>query len=224
MRSFSPEFEIRMQSAASTVCLGWKLTRKDGAVFGFTDHDRDIELNSVIYQARSGFSPKDIDASVGFALDTSAVSGLLSSDMLIADDIKAGLYDGARIEVFLFDWQNPTTNAKIWQGQIGRLTQKDGGFEAELLGPGAALERSVGRVFSRQCDASFGDERCGLNANDYPAQTTCPRSFSACRDQFQNTANFRGFPYLIGDDAVYRAPQSGEVFNGGSRFGGGENG
>ena len=187
-------------------------------VIGFTDHDRDIVVDNITYQAASGFSPTDMDGRLGFSLDNSAVQGLLSSDLITDTDIHAGLYDGAAIEIRRANWQNPAQNGLVWGGKIGDITIKDGQFEAELVGHGALLERSTGRVYARQCDASFGDERCMLDPANYPAGTDCPRTWDACQNQFSNTKNFRGFPYLIGEDAVFSAPKASDKKDGSSRY------
>jgi len=116
------------------------------------------------------------------------------------------------------NWLQPDEFGLIWSGKLGDIKIKDGHFEAELVGRAAVLERVTGRVFARGCDASFGDARCGLNAGNFPAGTVCPRIFEACQSQFDNTVNFRGFPYMIGEDAAYAAPRDGDVKDGSSRY------
>jgi len=91
-------------------------------------------------------------------------------------------------------------------------------FTVELSGQGAQLSRTQGRVFSRMCDARLGDARCGLSIDDFPSHTQCPRTFTACRDIFGNSVNFRGFPYLIGDDAMQSGPDGSPALDGGSRY------
>ena len=218
MRNFSAAFQTHIEGEATTLCWAWKLTRKDGTIFGFTDHDLDLKIGGQTYQAASGFTPSDIENKLGFSLDNSAAQGLLSSDVISDDDIRAGKYDGAEIEILRVNWQNPNEYGLIWAGQLGDIRTKDGHFEAELVGRAAVLERSTGRVFARLCDASFGDSRCSLDAGTFPSETTCPRTYQACADQFQNTANFRGFPYLIGEDANFSAPTEGDVKDGSSRY------
>jgi len=218
MRDFSPEFAAHINGEATTLCWVWKLTRTDGLVLGFTDHDENLNLNGVIYQAASGFSPSDIDSRLGFALDNSLAQGLLSSDVITDTDIRAGKYDSASVEVRRVNWTQPDENGLIWGGLLGDIMTKDGHFEAELVGRAAVLERATGRVFARGCDASFGDTRCSLNAGDFPVGTTCPRTYEACQSQFNNTVNFRGFPYMIGEDAAYAAPRDGDVKDGSSRY------
>ena len=218
MRSFSPEFTAHISGEATTLCWVWKLTRTDGVVLGFTDHDQNLSMGGTVYQAASGFSPADIDSRLGFALDNSSVQGLLSSDVITDTDIRAGKYDSAVVEISRVNWMSPDENGLIWSGKLGDIITKDGRFEAELVGQAAVLERATGRVFTRGCDASFGGSRCGLDTGDLPAGTICPRTYEACRNQFNNTINFRGFPYMIGEDAAYAAPRAGDVKDGSSRY------
>jgi len=218
MQTFSQNFQSHIARSATTLCWAWQLTRMDGVVMGFTDHDEDMAFAGINHQAETGFSASDIENRLGFSLNNSAVQGVLSADVITDADINAGLYDGAAIKVFRVNWRSSNERGLIWSGQIGDISLRDGMFEAELIGKSIALDRSTGRVFSRLCDASFGDERCTVNTANFPADTICPRTFTACREQFQNTQNFRGFPYLIGDDAIYAGPREGDVRDGSSRY------
>lgn len=47
----------------------------------------------------------------------------------------------------------------------------------------------------------------------------CDKSLSTCRDRFNNVANFRGFPYIPGNDAVTSYATTGEQNSGGSLIG-----
>jgi uncharacterized phage protein (TIGR02218 family) len=47
----------------------------------------------------------------------------------------------------------------------------------------------------------------------------CDKQFATCRTRFGNAVNFRGFPFMPGNDAVLAAPQVGAVLDGGSRYG-----
>ena len=43
MRNVPDELAARIESGAATLCHAWRLTRADGVVTGFTDHDRDLD-------------------------------------------------------------------------------------------------------------------------------------------------------------------------------------
>ena len=47
----------------------------------------------------------------------------------------------------------------------------------------------------------------------------CDKQFTTCKTKFANTVNFRGFPHMPGNDAITSYPTSGQVMDGGSRYG-----
>jgi uncharacterized phage protein (TIGR02218 family) len=47
----------------------------------------------------------------------------------------------------------------------------------------------------------------------------CDKQFATCKAKFANAVNFRGFPYMPGNDAVLAAPSSSHNLTGGSRYG-----
>lgn len=218
MRNISPEFQSHLTQSVTTLCWLWRITRVDGTVLGFTDHDKNLDVDGINYEASSGLTPSEVDKRLGFSIDNGAVQGALQSDKISAADIKSGAYENAVIDAFRVNWKDTTQTVHMSTGRLGYIRQKGEAFEAEWTGESVLLNRSVGRVFSKICDAEFGDERCGLNAADYPEGTSCPRTLTACREQFSNVLNYRGFPYLLGDDALQAAPQLGERHDGGSRY------
>lgn len=193
-------------SRSTTYCWAWKLTLTDDTVFGFTDHDRGLTIDGVDYEAAAGLSP-----------NTDNVKGVLTSDRITAEDIAAGRFDSAVLQSYRVNWEDVSDRTLVSTGTLGDIRTNGAAFEAAWNPLSAALGRSTGRVFSRICDAALGDARCGLKADEFPDGTTCPRTFAACKT-FSNTANYRGFPYLLGDDALTKAPHAGENFDGGSRY------
>jgi uncharacterized phage protein (TIGR02218 family) len=47
----------------------------------------------------------------------------------------------------------------------------------------------------------------------------CDKQFRTCKAKFANAANFRGFPYMPGNDAVLSYPAANQTLDGGSRYG-----
>jgi uncharacterized phage protein (TIGR02218 family) len=47
----------------------------------------------------------------------------------------------------------------------------------------------------------------------------CDKQFGTCKAKFANQANFRGFPYMPGNDAVLSYPNRGDALDGKSRYG-----
>lgn len=151
-----------LTQGVTTVCRCWRLTRADGVVRGFTDHDLPLEVEGTSCEPQSGFSASEARASLGLAADAQDVEGALSSAAISEADIDAGLLDGAEVETFLVNWREPTQAALIGRSMIGKITRRDGSFVAELESRMRFLDQPNGRYVMRRCDAELGDARCGV--------------------------------------------------------------
>ncbi len=163
MSGFSEAFLAHLGSGATTVCHCWRLSRKDGEVAGFTDHDRPITADGSEFLPQAGFTASEARDALGLASDTVDVEGALSSDTLREEDIAFGRYDGARVETLLVNWRAPEQFAVIRTGRIGRIRLEDSRFVAEIESPKLDLDKPRGRYFRRGCDAELGDARCGVD-------------------------------------------------------------
>ncbi|TKT81235.1 DUF2163 domain-containing protein [Aquamicrobium sp. LC103] len=163
MTGHSDEFATHLRREVTTLCHCWKLTRRDGSMDGFTDHDRRIQFEGNSYEPRSGFSQSEARMSLGFSIDTSDVEGALSSPSLAENDIEAGLFDGAEIETYLVNWRKPEERALLRKSIVGKIERIDGRFVAELESLTRSLDRPNGRYLRRVCDAELGDARCRAN-------------------------------------------------------------
>jgi uncharacterized phage protein (TIGR02218 family) len=141
------------------------VTRADGAVLGFTDHDRDLVFDGITFRAESGLTARALQTATGLAVDNSEAVGALSSDAVSEVDILAGRYDGAEVKCWLVNWQDVTIRAPEFRGTIGEIGRVGGAFTAELRGMTEALNRPRGRIYQSRCTAVLGDERCGVDLN-----------------------------------------------------------
>jgi len=213
MNTVSEDLGARLADGVSTTCLCWKLIRRDGLIVGVSDHDRALVVDHQSYTPGAALEQVELTRSVALAPDRAAASGALASDAITEADLASGLWDGARIEVRRADWRRPEFHTLIWSGRFSEITHGARGFEAQLVSLKADLERPVGRSFGRRCDAVLGDARCQVDLADPAfAGETCDQHFRTCRDVFQNTENFRGFPHMPGNDFVLAGPAAnGEV-------------
>jgi uncharacterized phage protein (TIGR02218 family) len=165
MRDLSPDMAQRLAAPVTRLCRLWRLTRRDGHVLAFTDHDRDLTVSGVTYAAATGLDPSETTSELGFAVGGAEVSGVLSAASLSEAELSAGLWDGASVETWLADWSVPEARILLDIATIGEVRRSETAFVAELRSLMHALDAEQGRLYTTACDADFGDARCGIDRN-----------------------------------------------------------
>lgn len=163
MKTLSEFLQAHLDTGATTLAWCWRLMRADGHILGFTDHDYDIAFAGTIYQAASGFSGTDIHTSLGLSVDNLDVTGALASSHLNEDDLVAGLFDNAGVEIWRVNWRSPEQRVLMMSGTVGEVRRDGTAFTAELRSLAHYLSQEQGRVYQYACDATLGDARCGVS-------------------------------------------------------------
>lgn len=172
MRTIPAGLKTHLDGEATTLCNAWRVVRRDGVVLGFTDHDRDLDFDGLTYLAASGFEASETEDGNGLSAEGGDVSGGFSADAITAEDLSAGRYDGAKVEVFLVNWQATGQRLLLRTAELGEVRREGGLFRAELRRLTHTLDQMKGRIYGRQCDAVLGDARCGVNLAAYRATAT----------------------------------------------------
>ena len=167
MRDIDPALAAHLSTGTTTICRCWRLSRADGVVLGFTDHDMPLEVEGEVYAPDSGFDATGIESGIGLAVDNSEIAGALSSDLLSEEDILAGRYDGARVDLFNVNWSDPRQYLQVFRGTLGEIRRGTVGFEAELRSVSAELNRTIGRTYLPIC-ADGNGEGCCCAGSDIP--------------------------------------------------------
>ena len=82
MKILAAGLQAHLDSGTTTLCWCWRLTRRDGVIYGFTDHDQDLTFDGTTFEAQAGFTATEIRDSVGLSVDNLEVESALSSDRL----------------------------------------------------------------------------------------------------------------------------------------------
>jgi uncharacterized phage protein (TIGR02218 family) len=159
----SAEFQALLDSGATTICRCWRLLRKDGVSFGFTDHDRDLEFGGQVYLAGSGMDASALQSSSGLSVDNGQAVGALSAVGLKDGDILAGKFDHAEVVQWLVNWDDVALREMVFRGTLGEIRRGATAFEVELRSLAEALNAPLGRSYVPTCDAVLGDARCGVD-------------------------------------------------------------
>ncbi|NTF06897.1 DUF2163 domain-containing protein [Agrobacterium rubi] len=163
MKTVPTALAAHLAGEATTTCHCWKVSLRDGVIMGFTEHDEALVFGGVIYLAASGFQASENDSETGLAASSGEVAGGFSSEAVSEDDLAAGRYDGAKVELYLVNWQAPEQHILLKVREIGEVTRAGGAFTAELRSFAHRLSQPQGRVYGRRCDAALGDGRCGAD-------------------------------------------------------------
>jgi uncharacterized phage protein (TIGR02218 family) len=258
-----------------TVATFWRIYRRDGSALAFTSHDRDLSFGGMRHLAAPGMIPAAIRLTAELANDSAEVQGALHHSAIREDDLAAGLFDEAAIEIGAVDWTS-LEHHTLYTGQIGRIEDDRAQFMAELRSSKSLLEEDLVPRTSPTCRAEFCGPGCGLSAVhfttiralveadpdgnrvrfqgidgeahvdgrvrfmggpqtgvsfgvidaeggwlvlDRPLVTGimagtraelregCDRTIATCASRFGNAANFRGEPFLPGNDLLARYGQ-----------------
>ena len=160
---YSDAMKAHLAGGATTLARCFAVTRKDGLVLGFTDHDRDLGFDGIVFRADSGLTAKAIQQATGLSVDNSEAFGALRSAAITEADILAGRYDGAEVRAWLVNWADPAVRVLQFRGTLGEIVRSGGAFTAELRGLSEALNQPVGLIYHARCSAVLGDGRCGFD-------------------------------------------------------------
>lgn len=157
-------YKDALATGSTTLCRCFRLTRQDGTVYGFTDHDEDVTFGGTIFRAGAALTASEAASTLGLSPDEMDAQGALSADAITEDDLGAGLYDGASVEVWDADWTDPAIRGLLGRFTVGEVERGALAFRAELRSLAASLDTQQGRMHTTLCDVRrFGDARCGLD-------------------------------------------------------------
>lgn len=164
MKSLDSDLLAHYASGTTTLARLWKLTRRDGEVFGFTDHDESITYDSVTYEPSSVFDASAIDTRAAMNVDSMETQGLLDSDGITAQSLEDGSWDGATVQIVEVNYRDLTMGHNpLRRGTLGEIQRSGQTYTAELRGLMHALQNNIVRVVKPACDAVLGDARCGVD-------------------------------------------------------------
>ena len=182
-----------LATGATTVARAWGVVRTDGRVFGFTDHDRDLSFEGIVFKASSGMTASALLQTTGLGIDNAEAVGALSDAAVTEADILAGRFDGAAVRVWLVNWADVGARVLQFNGTFGQITRGAGAFHAELRGLTEQINTAQGQVFQTSCAAVLGDGRCRFDM-------TQPGYFAEVAVERVDAARVFGFSGFAGYD------------------------
>jgi uncharacterized phage protein (TIGR02218 family) len=184
VKTASVALKAHMARGTTTLAWCWKVTRTDGQVFGFTSVDKDLVIAGVTYAAATGVTPSQIESSADLSVPNLELQGFLDSEAITEEDLIAGKWDGAAVEIFEVNYADLTQGSMTLRaGVIGQVNAGALQFTAETRGLAQALQQPIGRVYAAACGANLGDARCTVDLGPFTVtgavtSTTSRRNFA----------------------------------------------
>lgn len=175
MRTDIPQsLQDHLNTQQTTLAWCWKIELRNGTTLGFTNHDRDLTFDSVVYEASTGFLGSEIESQLGMTVDNMDVYGAVDSVNISETDIEAGRYDNADVTIYLVNWLDTSQRMIMKKGHVGNVKRSKTMFEAEVRGISHEMQQVRGRLYGYKCDALLGDSRCtkNISGSDFTATAT----------------------------------------------------
>lgn len=155
------------QKPVTSLAMLWRLTRTDGIMLGFTNHDATLWLGGLAYRHDPGVTVSAIESEASFDDPGTVLRGLLSGAGVSREDVVRGRWTGAVVDIMLCDWSQPDAGTLLlYRGQVDTVALRGGGggaFAMGLLRQELALTKTGPLRVSPLCRAKLGDARCAVD-------------------------------------------------------------
>lgn len=172
MKTASPALLAHLADDVRTVATCWLITRQDGGVFGYTDHDADILFNGQTFKSAIGYTASAIDSTSNLATSNMEMNALLDHSDILEPDIEGGLWDNAAVLVFMVNFKDLSMGSiTLNSGITGQFSINEGCFTAEVRSLSQVMQQGLGEVYSSGCRANLGDARCKIDLGPLTANS-----------------------------------------------------
>ena len=166
MRPLPTALQAHLDARVTTLCRCFRIERSDGAVLGFTDHDRPLVFDGTDFEPADGLDASEDVSGTGFAVGGMEVLGRADLGPARPGRPRGGPLRQCRGERPPRQLVDAVGAVSASRRALGEVTREDGAFRAEIRGLAAALDETRGRAFRPTCDADLGDSRCGIDLDD----------------------------------------------------------
>jgi len=117
-------------------------------------------------------------------------------DFLSQEDLKQGLFEEARIDFFIYDFERSFQTEILKRGFVVAIELRKYNFTFKVSPlMKFIINRKINDVYSKCCRADFGDQYCKIDIKVLSKQLgyipKCDKTKKSCT-QYNNSINFRG--------------------------------
>ena len=169
MKAAGGALNTHLGQTATTLSKLARLTRKDGTVFLFTDHDRNKTVGAETFNAKGSFDSTAIRNTDKMRSEGAQFVGAFDSAEITEADLRAGLFDNATLDILAVNWADTSQGTIILKtSRLGKAVMGDAGWQIDVSSIMEALEVTVGDVYAVGCIVDLGSAKCKVRL-DPPA-------------------------------------------------------
>lgn len=172
-RVITGAFLAELVKTSTRIARLWLLKRPDETKYYFTGYDRPITFDpgdgggDQVFESMHGFRMSAIESSSTMAVDNATLVAFFNSpggNGAEEDDIRAGLFDGSEIFLFIVIPTNLAAGSlKLHRGNVGNVRLSDKGiFESEFRGMIQRYRQTIGELYGPVCRDNVGGPRCRI--------------------------------------------------------------
>jgi len=165
MKTISYNFQNHLLRSVTTCAFLIRITRKDGEVYCFTDHDRDILFGGQVFESNIGLDMVSVIRSLSsMEIDSADLKFIYDQSGISRADVMSRKFTGATMETWVVNWADPDAqNIQRYTGVLGKPVIGDLDCSFDVPGLSQNLKKRIGEITSQSCRAELGDSRCGIN-------------------------------------------------------------
>ena len=167
-RAISTALKNHKAQRVTTTCRCWRIRRTDGANEGWTEHDRELSINTGEGEGTLAYRPMPSGTPSNYQQGAELSPANLDLEMAfggsIEDQFRAGLYDYAEVWTFEVNWADLSQGIlRLAYGRLGEVSLAVASVRCELRGLAQLLSAQIGEIYMSECPATIGDARCKLD-------------------------------------------------------------
>lgn len=155
MKNISPTLKTAL--ATGKRCYLVKITTKQGIVYGFTNHDKELTVDTVTYKPTPGL--KHLNTYYSDSAEVSATKFKMAYVDVDEDTVRSGAFDNAEYIIYRVAWDNLAAGTyehdkgtlAVNKWDENEMVHESQGFERDLL-------KRLGSQHTLSCPHQFGDQ------------------------------------------------------------------
>jgi uncharacterized phage protein (TIGR02218 family) len=183
MKTIPIALQAHYDQPATTTCYLARMDCKNGTTLGFASLDADVVyadgISLLTYRADNGFHADRMQSTADLAVDNTDLHGWVSDLGITEQQIRAGLFDYARIRIYRVNYLDLSAGHEIIAtGTAGETKFSGSKWSLEFRSLTQQLKQPISKLYSRTCRAKFGSQPTGTAGEQPTERHACRKAWT----------------------------------------------